>query len=243
MRKIALIAGIVLAIGAGSAQAADLPRGPVTKAPVMAPLPTWQGIYWGIHGGWGWGDADRTIALFDPMFGLFPPAGAASNDIDGGIFGGHVGFNWQASPNWLFGLEASLAWSGVDGTANSPVAAGFTISSDLEWLATVTPRLGWTSNNWLFYVKGGLAGGRLETVSTLGPGGPVFTGENSMLGWTAGVGLEWMWSPNWIFGIEYNYYDLGSENIGGAYAPGGAPAGQTVDVKFSSVLARLSYKY
>ena len=51
-----------------------------------------------------------------------------------------------------------------------------------------------------------------------------------------------MWSPNWVFGLEYNYYDLGSENVGGNYA-GGAFALRTTDVKFSSVLARLSYKY
>jgi len=182
MRKIALAAVAVLSLGIGTAQAADLPRAPVAKAPVMAPLPTWQGMYWGIHGGWGWGDVDRTITIFDPMFGLFPPSGAASNDIDGGVFGGHVGFNWQTAPNWLIGLEGSIAWSGIDGTANSPVAAGFSIHSDLEWFATITPRLGWTNANWLYYVKGGLAAGKLDTTAA-------FVGSGSFTSPTARVGF------------------------------------------------------
>ena len=237
MRKIALAAAAVLSLGIGTAQAADLPRAPVAKAPVMAPLPLWQGWYSGIHGGWGWGDADRT---FDVTDGVFGGLGGFGHEIDGGIFGGHIGYNWQVAPNYLFGLEASLAWTGIDGGVTSAVLPAFSINSDVEWLATFTPRFGWISNNWLFYVKGGLAGARVES-SIVGPIG-FSRGENAW-GWTAGVGFEVMWSPNWIFGIEYNYYDLGDDNFGGFYNDGATILAQRADVKFSSVLARISYKY
>ena len=242
MKKIALIASIFIGVGFASAQAADLPRAPV-KAPVMAPLPTWNGLYVGVHGGWGWGDADHLFSPVDPLFGTFPPNGAASHDIDGGILGLHMGYNWQFAPNWLIGLEASIAWTGMDGTTPAlPSAPGFSVNADIDWLVTATPRLGWTNNNWLFYVKGGFAGARVET-NSINPTPTTFNSKNSFIGWTAGVGVEVMWSPNWIFGLEYNYYDLGSESIGGVYLPVIAPAGRTTDLKFSSVLARLSYKY
>lgn len=235
MRKTALFAVLFVGFGLGAAQAADLPRAPITKAPVMAPLPIWQGWYAGIHGGWGWGDADRSLDATDAAF----TAGEdASHEIDGGIFGGHIGYNWQVAPNYLFGLEASLAWSGLDGGRSLLLGS---VSSDLEWIATFTPRLGWINNNWLFYIKGGIAGGRVESAAaTLVPA--TFSSSNSHVGWTAGVGLEVMWSPNWIFGIEYNYYDLGGESLNGLYSDGTIVA-QNTDIKFSSVLARLSYKY
>ena len=48
-------------------------------------------------------------------------------------------------------------------------------------------------------------------------------------------------------GVEYNYYDLGSERYGGLAGISGGPpllaVDYTVDVRFSSVLARLSYKF
>jgi outer membrane immunogenic protein len=209
---------------------------------MFAPTPVWNGIYFGLHGGWGWGDVDRSFAATDNfLVGGAITSPTLSNDVDGGIFGGHMGYNWQVGPNWLIGLEGSIAWGGIDGRFNSALVPGAFVNTDLDWFATITPRIGWANNNYLFYVKGGLAGGRADTVATVPP--DTFNAKNSFLGWTVGVGLEYMWSPNWILGIEYNYYDLGRESVGGVFAPGGLVATQNVDLKFSSVLARVSYKY
>jgi outer membrane immunogenic protein len=234
MRIAALIASIIVGLGIGSARAADFPSVPL-RAPVAAPIFNWTGFYAGIHGGWGWGDADRTLGANDELFG----SGIGSHEIDGGIFGGHMGFNWQLSPNWLVGLEASIAWSGMDGSVAG--AAPTSIHTDVDWIASATPRLGWTSNNWLFYVKGGVAGARAGTTA-VEPTAGVFTAKNSFLGWTVGAGLEVLAGPNWVFGVEYNYYDLGQETIGGVYSTV-LPAAQSAELKFSTVLARLSYKY
>jgi outer membrane immunogenic protein len=234
MRVAALIAGIVVGVGIGSARAADFPSIPM-RPPVVTPIFNWTGFYVGINGGWGWGDADRSLNVNDALFG----SSVGSHKIDGGIFGGHMGFNWQLSPNWLVGLETSIAWSGMDGSVSGVSPAS--IRTDVDWIASATPRLGWASNNWLWYVKGGVAGARAGTTA-VEPGAGVFTAKNSFLGWTVGVGLEVLSGPNWVFGVEYNYYDLGRETVGGVYSTA-LPAAQSADLKFSTVLARLSYKY
>src|SRR5262249_61444283 len=56
--KRVLLGGVVLALAAPSATAADLPRAqPVVKAPVVVPLTAydWTGFYVGINGGGAWG--------------------------------------------------------------------------------------------------------------------------------------------------------------------------------------------
>ena len=40
------------------------------------------------------------------------------------------------------------------------------------------------------------------------------TRSNTRPGWTAGGGLEWMFSPNWSVKAEYLYYDLGKVTFG-----------------------------
>jgi outer membrane immunogenic protein len=214
-------------------------RGSIKDA-VSAPPPTWTGLYFGIHGGWGWGDADRALTPADGAFGDFPPNNSPSTDVDGGIIGWHSGYNWQFSPSWLVGLESTIAWSGLEGSVG-PTAFGTAISTDTRWFATATTRLGYTSSKYLYYIKGGLAGAKVET-SIFNPFPAAFSGKNSFLGWTVGGGIEVLCTPNWVFGVEYNYYDLGTEGIGGMYSNGEAVA-QNVDLQFSSILARLSYKY
>jgi hypothetical protein len=77
MRRIVGILCAIIGFG-GSALAADLPPSPPPRTPavyVLAVLPVynWAGIYVGINGGWGWGNAQYTANAV----GTFPeqPAG------------------------------------------------------------------------------------------------------------------------------------------------------------------------
>jgi len=108
-----------------------------------------------------------------------------------------------------------------------------TVSNRLDYLGTVRARLGVTPKpNLLLYSTGGLAYGRVRsdtqvnfnnTGTDFNVGGPVAPGSSSgsfsdtRFGWTAGGGIEWMFSPNWTARLEYLYYDLGSAR----YATGG----------------------
>lgn len=223
-----------------------------TKAPpvVVVAAGPWSGFYAGAHGGYGWGDADYASTVGGQIFPGPPAGGAFSQRIKGGVAGGHLGANYQ-NGNWLVGIEGAFSWSGIKGSSQDvfPVFAATTetYNTKLEWLATATPRLGYVSGNWLLYGKGGLAVGRAESRgASIGPQIFTFQEKTEHVGWTAGAGIEHAFTPNWIFGLEYNYVDLGKEKYGGHILLNGAnSAGPEyfVDLKFSTVLARFSYKF
>ena len=60
--------GVVIGLG-GSALAADLPpssppRAPAVYVPAVLPIYNWAGIYIGVNGGVGWGNAKYTANAF-----------------------------------------------------------------------------------------------------------------------------------------------------------------------------------
>lgn len=76
-----------------SAFAADLAARTYTKAPVMMdPGYNWTGFYAGLNGGYSWGRANTTLF---PGTVLATPLG---QDVNGGLFGGQIGYNWQVNP-------------------------------------------------------------------------------------------------------------------------------------------------
>jgi outer membrane immunogenic protein len=231
-----LLAGVVIGavagdVVAGPAFAADMP---VLRESTVIPVPvySWSGFYLGVHGGWGFGDVNFTKTGFD----------IANHTIDGGLFGGHIGFNWQMGSSWLLGVEASGTWSGVKKTVFGPFA-GFPSdrwTTDVKWLATLTPRIGVTISSWMWYLKGGVAFAEVDhhLESAIGP--VSFDTSGTRVGWTAGFGGELLLAGNWILGVEGNFYDFGSftANSGIVNFPN-----HDVDVTMWSVLGRVSYKF
>src|SRR5215470_18879718 len=101
---------LVAALGAGVAQAADLPRQMYTKAPPpLAPMFDWTGFY--IGGNVGYGSAHNDISI---------PGATGSEDLNGIIGGGQIGYNWQTGA-WVFGLEADFQGSDQH---NTTIVAG-----------------------------------------------------------------------------------------------------------------------
>lgn len=246
MKKIALAATVMGVIASGSASAADLGR-PIYKAPVMSAVPVanWSGFYIGGHAGYGWGDADYDLFAGNG----YTPAGVAgsfSHTMDGFMGGGHLGFNWQMGA-FVAGLEGSFTWSDLrrDNVASPFFPATDAFHTRLNWVSTITPRIGFAANNWLFYVKGGVAFGDIETNITTALPSPVTTNSTSetRVGWTAGAGLEYAFTPNWIIGVEGNYYDFGTITTNQASTPVGFLRNDDVTVTAWSVLGRLSYKF
>ena len=241
MKRILLSA--LLVASAVPALAADLA---VKARPMPAPIPvwTWDGFYIGINGGYSWGRSNTTVSYFNTITGapIIPPAGSITDagfNLDGGVFGGQIGYNWQFS-SWLFGLEADAQWSGQKGSAAflcsaagllpgacfpgstflpvGTLGVGLAVDKKLEWFGTVRGRLGvLASPTWLLYVTGGLAFGEVQTdavLTSITAGGAVvaLAGSSSKThaGWTIGGGIEGNLGGNWTAKAEYLYMDLGT---------------------------------
>jgi outer membrane immunogenic protein len=99
-----------------------------------------------------------------------------------------------------------------------------TASRRLDWLGTERVRIGFLiSPTFLAYGTGGLAYGDTRARVAIGqtivfpgffPGASSGTFNNTLAGWTAGGGVEWLFLPNWSLKVEYLYYDLGHATFG-----------------------------
>jgi len=188
-----LLASVAVLAMAGLANAADLPRPMVTKAPpYMTQYYNWTGFYVGVNGGGGWGSSawDTT----------------GSFDVSGGMVGGTVGYNWQYG-TWVLGLEGDIDWADIKGTTTTFCGAGCT--SENTWLGTARGRVGYAFDRWMPYITGGAAFGDVKASH------PGFTGMSStQIGWTAGFGVEFAVVNNVTAKVEYLHYDLGSFQCG-----------------------------
>src|SRR5262245_61328931 len=85
-----VIGAVTCAMFSGSAFAADMP---VFRESTVIPVPvySWTGLYLGVHGGWGIGNAH--FSNIDIEVG--------DHATNGGLVGGHIGYNWQMGYSWL----------------------------------------------------------------------------------------------------------------------------------------------
>ncbi|MDT3688065.1 MAG: outer membrane beta-barrel protein [Pseudorhodoplanes sp.] len=218
-----------IAFFAHTANAADLPRKAPPPAPVVAAF-NWSGFYAGIHGGWATGDFESSTL-------------GGSADIDGGFFGGQIGWNWQAAGSpWVWGVEVDSAWADI-GDSVTTVIAPFTgtASSDLDYFGTARLRVGYAWDRVLWYVTGGLAWAHNEISGSLA--GPGFvagaSSDNTHVGWTIGGGVEWAFADPWSVKLEYLFMDFGSEDYFGG--PGGG--GFDADTQIHTFKIGLNYRW
>ena len=268
MKKFLLATVALSALAAAPAVAADLAARPYTKAPAMIPAPiyNWTGFYIGGNAGYGFSDRDTItttgqlpVNVNNVNLGARP--GSVNLSRDGFIGGGQIGYNWQTSPNFVFGLEADIAYTDFNRstTINTfPIGGAAptlvnTFNTKLEYLGTVRGRLGYTWGATMLYGTGGFAyGGVDNSASFFGPAGNLqFVGRDrtTKTGYTVGGGIEHMFTPNWSVKAEYLYYDLGSSNVNVAVIP--LPVGQGGGTGYNTnfrndghiVRAGLNYKF
>ncbi len=115
-------------------------------------------------------------------------------------------------------------------------------------LLLATGRLGYASDKWLVYVKGGYAGAQVSVRSDDNVP-PDFGMSHTKWhnGWTVGGGLEYLIASGVSLGVEYNYVDLSADfsrpviNTVTGTQVGGAFANSDVDVSIHSLTARLNF--
>ena len=227
-------AGLLFAVVAQPASAADLwgpDYGSIKDAPPAYAF-SWTGLYVGGHAGLMTGNTQGTPDLGDPDANQFF---ATDYDMNGGLFGGHVGYNYQVG-SAVLGIEGSFSGSTAQGDGSSGIF--LTSERELNWLATVTGRIGYAMGRSLVYAKGGVAWGELQTDVKLG-GFNIMSGEETHVGWTAGLGVEHALTDHVTVRIEYAHIDLGSEDH--SLTPVGINS--EVEAEFDTLSLGVSYKF
>ena len=270
-----LLSAALIGLAAAPAIAADLPVKAPMAAPVMAPVWNWNGFYIGINGGYSWGRAGRDITFRDavtgvPLVAVAGTGGSNGSNLNGGLFGGQIGYNWQTS-NWVFGLETDAQWTGQRGSVSAlcpattagclpgltfvPAGAfgtAATLDQKLEWFGTFRGRVGIAVvPNVLLYATGGAAYGTLKTnlgLAGFTPNGtPVAvtaSSSDTRFGWTVGGGVEAMFASNWSAKIEYLYMDLGSVSSTAVFpTAAGIGLGATLNSRITDNIIRAGINY
>ena len=82
------------------------------------------------------------------------------------VAGVHAGYNWQASPSFLVGVEGDFNWAGFRNDTTACLSVGgnecLTTSSKLDNFGTLRARFGLTSDRALVYVTAGPAYGHIN---------------------------------------------------------------------------------
>jgi len=226
MKRILIAAALALAAG-GQALAADLPqpgppppRAPATYVPAPVPVFTWTGIYVGVNGGYGFGYSNWSA----------PPPATGNFNTSGFLVGGTLGGNYQWG-QFVLGIEGDGDWTNLSGTTTTNCFPGCTTQSD--WLATVRGRAGYAFDRILFYGTAGGAFGNLQAAAGVLP-----FSSTTQIGWTAGGGVEFAFTPNLTAKVEYLYVDLGNLSCNVNCA-----AGTSVTFTENVVRAGINYKF
>jgi outer membrane immunogenic protein len=171
--------------------------------------------------------------------------------------GGHLGYNWVATPNWLLGIEADVSGADLKGTGTGISGNGLATTSwtdKVDAFGTVRGRFGYVANNWLFYGTGGFAWAddtltrtQLVTLPVSPVAGLVTSNSATRTGWAAGGGIEWGFASHWTARLEYLHLDLSDPTFGFTTTSGsGATIARSIDegrLKVDTVRVGVSYLF
>src|SRR6516164_1266506 len=215
--KATVLGGAAASLLTVSAFAADLGI-PAAQPQVVIPPFTWTSCYAGVQAGAGWGKKDLTdtVGILSSLPGGFS---AASLDVSGWMVGGQFGCDYQFAPTWVVGIEGAASGGNISKTttfATTVTEPGDDIASfrsTTDFLASITGRIGYAFDRWMVYGKGGVAlvGDRYHSDDV--GGNFFFDATENRIGWTAGAGVEWAFTPEWSVKLEYDYYGFGTKSL------------------------------
>jgi outer membrane immunogenic protein len=225
MKRI-LVSVMLSVVAAGQALAADLPQAlppqaPAAYIPTVVPVYNWGGIYFGVNGGYAFGQTKWTNNSFVPNT-------SGSFSANGFVVGPTLGANFQTDA-FVFGVEGDFDGSWIDGKTTNTFCV-VACETKNTWLATLRGRFGYAADRVLFY---GTAGGAYGNIKT-GINGLFDTVDKA--GWVAGAGIEAAFSDNVTARLEYLFVDLSSATCNLS-----CPVNTTV--KFDTSMIRLGVDY
>jgi outer membrane immunogenic protein len=230
------ISGLLIVAPLSVAGAADMP----VKAPpasVVAPAISWTGFYIGGDVGYGWGRS--TGVLNDGFFNTAPVPYSA--DPTGVIGGGFAGYNYQIN-QLVVGVEADWQDANLSGSGSGTCCGGlsYTMNTKVPNYGSVRGRLGFVQGRWLVFATGGWAWGDAQTSYASTGFAPFHTNKFDGSGGTAGAGVEYAITNNWLARVEYRYTDLGSHSFEIPAACGCGENGNRISI--NDIRLGLAYK-
>ena len=222
--RVAVTATALMTIGL-AAHAADLPMAP-SYQPATAPVVVqrvynWTGIYFGLNGGYTFGQST-------PM-SLFSDSYTAFNYSANGWLGGLTAGAQIQSGHTVIGVEGDIDWANITGSSSGPIFLNgnnlgtATLSSTVNSISTLRTRIGYASDNWLIYGTGGIAVTNEKSTLTgatfvcgapnaFGSNPPCTSLSNLHLGLAAGAGVEYGVTENLSVKAEYIWVGAGAVN-------------------------------
>lgn len=177
--------------GASLSQAGDLPATYETG---------WSGLYATLSAGYSNVTLDGED-LVDTPNGLDSEADKDSSD--GAIFGIGLGYNHDLD-GFVIGLEGDISLL----TNENELEMKNSVEADYDWFATGRVRAGVAMDETLFYATGGVALLAANFDDDLGG-----SDDKTLVGWTAGGGVEHMLTDSLSLRLEGLYADFGSKEI------------------------------
>jgi outer membrane immunogenic protein len=200
MKKFLPLAAAAAALVSIPARAADLPA--KAPPPAAAPVFNWTGFYVGGSGGYGWGHIDTSQSA----------TGETTSEKPRGAFlGGQLGYNWQFSPNWVFGIEGDWSGANIEAIGNDPVVG---VLQDSRYrvtsFGTARGRIGYAADRTLWYLTGGWGWADTKIEQNF----PFFdSARKTQSGWVLGGGVEYAITGNWSTKLEYLHLDFGHDQF------------------------------
>ena len=166
-----------------------------------------------------------------------------------GVLGGvYLGLNYMATETFLIGVEADLGYASLsdesfqdnEGVRDEDYPYGW--ESGLQ--GSLRARAGLMVGNALIYATGGLAIGQqsfdvYETESETNSE----SFDETMVGWTAGGGVEYAFTSNWMARIEYRYTDFGDVTITPSIYDYDGDYDDEIEVTQQSIMAGIAYSF
>jgi outer membrane immunogenic protein len=233
------VSGLLITAPLSAASAADM----LLKAPPPAPVASWTGCYVGGNVGY--------VSEHNSWYDV-PAATDAGGDRGNSALGGaQLGCDYQFASRWVVGVQGMFDWTGINNGHVYPGTGSEVLNTKTDWVDTLTARIGYAVvPQALLYLKGGGAWASTDYSDSNAAVVPAYAGQASVTrsGWTIGGGLEYAFLPNWSVFAEYDYIDLGSQNVSLTYDCGGAcgfanPYSYRVSHDLSEVLVGLNYRF
>lgn len=163
-----------------------------TMASASALASGWQGFYAGVNAGFATSSSDDLTSRL----------GDNSHNAKGGIAGAQLGYNYPINSTWVVGIQNDFQVSGLStGSQGSGQP-----SIKVPFMGNGRARAGMLvmDQHLYLYGTGGLAFGQVNDTGT----------KRLMMGWTAGGGAEWAFSPQLSAKVELLHSKLSKTMTG-----------------------------